>query len=135
MQQATLEITLPTAPAQPVPQAKRIVTVLGSIADGSQDVAVSSTGPITIKAGVGARITVGVVEVLVNGRQSTPASITFTPADYVEAVAADPTGFTVKVIAIEEASDAEVLAATPADTMPAETHETASPVGRTPKNV
>jgi hypothetical protein len=107
MQQATLAITLPAAPRQAIQQTKRIFVVSGSAADGSQDVAVDSTGPLTIKAGVGANVTVSVSEVLANGRQSAPATMEFVPSDHVEPVAADPAGFAVQVVLVDDIPDAD----------------------------
>jgi hypothetical protein len=101
-QQATIEVTLPPAPAQAIPPGKRIVTIAGSVADGLQDVAVESVGPITIKAGIGATVSVAVVEVRSNGRQSLPASVAFVPQEHVDAVAADPAGFGIKVVVVAE---------------------------------
>ena len=94
---ATVEITLPPAPSQSIEQAKRIVTIAGSSNDGSQDVAIGVAAPILINAALDAQVSVCVAEVLANGRQSPPCTVSFTPYERIEAVAADPAGFVVRV--------------------------------------
>ena len=94
---ATIEITLPPAPAQSIEQAKRIVTIAGSSNDGSHDVAIGVAAPILINAALDAQVSVSVAEVLANGRQSPPCTVSFTPYERIEAIAADPAGFVVKV--------------------------------------
>ena len=117
MQAATLQITLPTAPAQSISQDHREITVIGSLADGTQNVAISSNGPLTIRAGIDSQVTIGTVEVLINGKKSAPASLTFAPHDHVEAVAADPAGYAVKVISIDEVPDAQPAPVSAPDTI------------------
>jgi hypothetical protein len=104
---ATCEVTLPTAPAQAIPQAKRMVTVAGSlVSDGTQTVLVDAPGPIVVTAAMdpNGKVAIEVVEVLANGRQSAPCRIEFTPYALVEAVAADPSGFRVKVTPVADAT-------------------------------
>ena len=101
MSTATCEVTLPPAPPQLIPAAKRSVTVTGTQGDGPIDIGVDSQGPIVVKADLQAAVTVSVVEVLSNGKQSTACSVQFTPAALVEAAAADPAGFTVKLLKVE----------------------------------
>jgi len=101
MPTAICEVTLPVAPSQLIEQAKRVVTVQGGVGDGAIDVGVSSQGPVTVRADLQAAVTVSVVEVLVNGKQSSACSVQFTPASLVEATAADPAGFAVKLTKVE----------------------------------
>jgi len=129
MQVATLNITLPAAPPQSIKQDRRDVVITGSLADGIQAVQVSSTGPITIKAAIDSRVTVGTVEVLVNGKQSQPAALSFAPSDYVEAVGADPAGYAVKLVSVEEVPDAP-QAQSQAESAPPNAAESATPTGR-----
>lgn len=99
---ATCEIMLPPAPVQILPQASRLVTVIGSRADGTTPVEVGFIGPVVIKAQPGATVSVEVVEVSSNGKQSASAPFGFLPQDNVIPNAADPTRFSVKVLSIEE---------------------------------
>jgi hypothetical protein len=97
---ATVEVSLPPAPVQPIELAKRVVTISGSASDGSQDVAIGVTSPITLTAALDAKVSVTVAEVLVNGRQSPPCTVSFSPYDQVLAIAADPAGYAVRVVAV-----------------------------------
>ena len=107
---ANCTVTLPAAPAQPIAQAKRIVTIQGSLADGSQDVQVDSTAPIVFSAALDAAtsVAVHVVEVLANGQTSPPCQVQFVPYALIQAVAADPSGFHVQVTAVTDATANEV---------------------------
>ena len=101
---AAVKVTLPKAPTQVTEQVHRIVSILGTLdSDGSQTVAVESIGPLTIKVGLNSTVTVSVVEIPKRGKQSSPAAITFTPADLVEAKSADPAGFTIEIVSIVDA--------------------------------
>ena len=102
MKLANLEVTLPPAVVQHVPHAKRVVTISGSQADGSQDVAISFAGPIQVRAAVDAEVTIGIQEVLSNGKTHTPVVIKFTPAALVEPIPPDAGQFVVKLISIED---------------------------------
>ena len=99
---STLEVTLPPAASQFIEHAKRVITIHGSAGqDGSQDVAVSYTGPLTVKAATDAQVTIGVSEVLANGKTHAPVTITVTPHSLIEPIAPDAAGFSVKVVGVE----------------------------------
>lgn len=99
---AMLEVTLPRAHAQHIEQAKRVVTISGSLTDGSQDVAIDFTGPLVIKASLTSIVTVSVQEVLANGKTHAPVSIEITPNAFVEPIPPDVGQFAVKFTGVED---------------------------------
>ena len=99
---AVLEVTLPPALAQIAIHAKRVVTITGSVADGSQDVAITFTGPLTIKAPVDSQVTIGVAEVLANGKTHAPVVFKVIPSAIVEPIPPDASQFAAKVTGVED---------------------------------
>jgi hypothetical protein len=112
-QVATVEVTLPPPPAQQIPQAGRIVTVKGSLADSSTTIDVSTTAPVQVKYALDAQGTVEVVEKLANGRESSACVIQVVPFNAVEAVAADPSQAKVSVENVENVPDPPATPAAP----------------------
>jgi hypothetical protein len=104
MPTATLQVTVPTVAQQPVGITiqRRTIAVSGTLADGSQDVA-PTTNDVNVQVAwqAGVQVTVSVVEVPEVGKASLPCSITFDPQSQHQAVAADPTQFSVKVLSIQ----------------------------------
>ena len=105
MSQVTVEITLPAAPAQASPQAKRTVTVtIAGTPQPSVDVAIDAQTLPPFTADVSQTVQASVVEVLANGKQSAPCqSPAVALADHVDAVAADPADWAFKVTPVAAA--------------------------------
>jgi hypothetical protein len=101
MSTATIEVTLPPAKAQMVPQAHRVITISGSLADGSQNVAVTFNGPVTVKVAMGAKALISLQEVLANGKTHPAVTYDISPDGHIEPVPPDATGFSAKVISVE----------------------------------
>jgi hypothetical protein len=107
---ATCEVTLPPAAPQHIGHCRRIITISGSAADGSQTVAIDFTGPVVIRAPIGANVAVSVVEVIANGKSSAPCVLNFVPHEQAEAIAADPTAFSVRVVGVDSSPGPDAVA-------------------------
>ena len=104
-QLADISLTLPTAPAQLVPQTDRVVAATGStipipatVPNGTTQINLQCALDGTISFQVQEQITVGGQTVL-----SEPCKIDIIPLQAIKPVAADPKGFVVQVTAIHDA--------------------------------